>query len=254
MSLRLAILASGSNGNSFYVESDTTAILIDAGLVAKHIAARVEQVGGSMRKVQAVLVSHPHGDHSNGLPSLVSGYRLPIYTSRGTYEELMGMSVLGLKNKFPDCRFIDAAKPVVKIGDLQITTFSVPHDSDEPVGFYVQNGSSNGVAVATDLGYVEGEAEYWIKRAGTVFLESNYDSDMLNACEYHGAQKTRIDRWHLSNEQAAEVVAGLGDKTVVLGHISGTSNAWELVTAMHKKNPHVAVARPGQIHMAVTCD
>lgn len=251
MSLRLAILASGSAANSFYIESETTAILIDAGLVAKHVAMRVEAVGGSMRKVQAVCVSHGHGDHSNGLPSLVSGYRLPIYSSRGTYEELMNMPGLGLKNKFPECRFIDSAKPVVKIGDLQVTTFPVPHDSDEPVGFYVQNGSGHGVTIATDLGYVGSEAEYWIKHAGTVFLESNYDADMLNACEYHDAQKTRIDRWHLSNEQAAEVVANLGDKTVVLGHISGTSNAWELVAAMHRENPRVAVARPGHTHIAM---
>lgn len=211
-------------------------------------------MGEDMRRVQGVAVSHGHGDHADGLSSLVTDWRLPIYASPGTRDELLAISRLKLSSRHPEWRVIDSAG-VVTIGDLKLTTFPVPHDTAQPVGFYVTNGSGSSVAIATDLGWIPDEAEHWLRMANTMFLESNYDADMLEACAYHPAMKARVGKWHLSNDAAAEFVSkSRPDQHVVLGHISSNTNSWELVDLIHRKRPNTTIARPGRcFEKAVAC-
>jgi phosphoribosyl 1,2-cyclic phosphodiesterase len=254
MSLRFAVLASGSKANCFFIASEKTSILIDAGLCSGDVYDKLRAMGEDMHRIQGVAISHAHTDHSNGLSSLVSSWRLPIYTSVGTQEELLAITKLKLSSRHPDWHIIDSAG-VVTIGDLKLTTFPVPHDSAQPVGFYVTNGNGSSVAIATDLGSIPDEAQHWLERADTVFLESNYDVDMLDVCAYHPAQKNRVARWHLSNEVAADFVnQARPEQHIVLGHISSNTNSWELVKAMHRKRPNTTVARPGTcFEKAVLC-
>lgn len=229
MGLRLCVLGSGSTGNSVYLATEATRILIDAGLSAAETVRRLESIGASAQGLAAICVTHEHGDHVDGLAVLHRRTKAPLYANAGTIEALAANPKL---QGLPWNVFM-TGQPF-RIGDLRLEPFSVPHDSYDPVGFAVsQDGSAARVAVMTDAGTATDLIRVRLRGCRIVVLEANHDPELLRDSPRPWALKQRIAsrQGHLSNRQAAELIAEIAGpdlKAVFLAHLSGECNRPEL--------------------------
>ena len=196
MSLLIASLNSGSNGNCYYVGNEDTAVLIDAGLSCRETERRMNHLQLSLHKVKAIFISHEHTDHIKGLEVLSQKYGLPVYISSKTLQN----SRLRL-NSVLLAAF--STSGTISIGGLQITSFNKKHDAAEPCSFVVQDHEVT-VGVFTDIGVVCDQLIHYFRQCHAAFLESNYDEVMLETGRYPFHLKRRISggRGHLSNLQA----------------------------------------------------
>ena len=220
--IRFSVLASGSGGNSCYVETNKTRILIDAGLSCREIQQRLDQVGIEPKSLDAVIITHEHTDHIKGAGPLARRFDLPLYTNRKTLER--GLKTLG-----------NVSRPVaiqtgqtVTIRDLCVETFTKCHDAVDPFGLIL---SSNGVRIglATDLGRSTALVEDRLNDCRALIMEFNHDREMLEQGPYPLNLKRRIKgpEGHLSNEQAGELLSVVSHENlefVVLAHLSATNN------------------------------
>ncbi len=208
--------------------------MIDAGLSRREIAKRLAAIGEELGCLDAVLVTHEHSDHTCGVPALVkaSQGRLPIYVTHGTAEYIDWGECTPVIEKFQaGCCF--------SIGDLEVASFTIPHDAADPVGFTV-TAQGVKVSIATDLGYVTDSLRVHLRGVDMLVLESNHDLEMLRVGPYPWSVKQRVmsRRGHLSNEVAAEFIEEDLDtsvSTLVLGHISEHNNHPELVRRVASK-------------------
>ncbi len=226
--LKLASLYSGSSGNSIYISSKSTHILVDAGLSGKRIEKSMASIGASIKNIQAILISHEHMDHILGAGVLSRRYGIPIYANEKTWEAMR----VSLKKIDPDCIRIFLTGQPFKIGDIEINTFSTPHDAIEPVGFNFCCNKKK-VTIATDIGHIHKSLLNNLVGSDMILLESNHDIEMLKVGRYPWPLKQRImsDKGHLCNDMAAKVVAYLaanGTKKFLLGHLSKENNFPEL--------------------------
>ena len=216
------MLASGSSGNCCYVETEQTNILIDAGLSCREIERRLGLIGVKPETLDALIITHEHGDHIKGAGPLCRRYDLPLYINRATFTR--GSKVL--KN---------IAKPVfietgsaLEINDLVLETFTKCHDAADPIGAILSaNGSRLGIV--TDLGRSTVLAEDRLGKCQALIMEFNYDPHMLDHGPYPLDLKRRIKSrdGHLSNQQAADLLQAVSHKdlqVVVLAHLSETNN------------------------------
>ena len=229
--MKIASIASGSNGNCYYLENDNDAILVDAGISAKQIVQRMANLGLSMSKVRAVFISHEHTDHVRGVDVLSRKYSVPVFMTKKTYLSYGNIIKDSLLN------FFSPGKQV-KLGKIHVNPFLKSHDAAEPCSFSVSSERRN-VAVMTDIGLKCSNVVAYIKNADTIFLESNYDDNMLQTGPYPAFLKIRIssDLGHLSNTQAALIAlehASPRLKHVFLSHLSANNNTPEL--AFHTFN------------------
>ncbi len=200
-----------------------TALLIDAGLSLKDLRARMARAGLSTGSIDAVLVTHAHIDHVKGADVISRRLEIPVHANLSTADEAHRRHGV----------FLAALEPFVTgvtftIGGLEVSSFRVPHDTDDPVGFVISDGASR-VAIATDLGRVTGEVEEAFRGCDAVVLESNHDIEMLWNGPYHYNLKKRIagDRGHLSNDEAAALIDRVYHdrlRHVVLAHVSDDNN------------------------------
>ncbi|WP_089761218.1 MBL fold metallo-hydrolase [Halarsenatibacter silvermanii] len=229
MSLQMAVLASGSSGNSIYVAGEGTEILIDAGLSGREIKKRLERIERNPEDLDALLLTHEHSDHINGAGVLSRRYELPIFASPGTLSacsEKLGEVSLGGKI---------SAGGSYRMGDLQVDCFSLPHDASEPIGFTIECGGDK-FGLATDIGQVTEEIRTKLAGLDLLVLEANHDEDLLRTGSYPDFLKRRIrgQRGHLSNMEAARLLPQLlsfdGDRkpVIVLSHLSEENNRPEL--------------------------
>ncbi len=231
MQLQFCPLFSGSSGNSIYVGTDKTKILIDAGLSGAKITSELEKIGVRPGEIQAILVTHEHADHIGGVGVLARRLRVPVYASPGTWAAMRGK--VGAIDGSRAVEF--APGEDFSIGDLYIRPFSTPHDAAEPVGYAISAGRSK-VAVATDVGSLR---EAWLnelEEADVLLLEANHDVNTLEAGRYPYDLKKRIlgRRGHLSNDDAGRAAVELvrrGVRAIVLGHLSAENNFPELAYA-----------------------
>ncbi len=196
-------------------------ILFDAGFSAKQIRERLATIGEDAADLDAVVVSHEHADHVRGLEVLARQTGVRIYLTEPTAETLDW-------NKTPPPMEHFEAGGHLAIGDLDIDTFTVPHDAVDPVGFCLR---SQGVklAIATDLGYMTDSVRHHLRGADFLILESNHDLEMLKVGPYPWAVKQRVlsRDGHLSNQAAAQFLADDWDRRaqrIVLAHLSGNNN------------------------------
>ena len=228
--MRFCSIASGSSGNCIYAGSENTHILVDAGISGKRIEQGLNELDLTGRDLDAILVTHEHADHIQGLGVLARRYQVPLYMTGGTADYLLRSGALG---KIPEglINEIQEDEPF-HINDLTVLPFSIPHDAAQPVGFRIENGTG-AVGIATDLGKY---TEYIIdnlKGLDAVLIESNHDVNMLEVGRYPYNLKRRIlgDRGHLSNENAGRLLCELlhdDMKAVLLGHLSKENNFEEL--------------------------
>lgn len=246
MSLRLCILGSGSSGNATVVWSETTALLIDAGLSAREIARRLESVGLPLALLRAVCVTHEHSDHTAGLRVLHQRHGVDLYGNAGTVEALRQDEAL---NALP-WKIFSTGQPF-PVGDLTVHPFSVPHDAYEPVGFTVSCGSAR-AAVVTDIGLPTTLVRQRLRDCHVVVLESNHDERLLQESPRPWSLKQRImgRQGHLSNRRAAALLAEIATpalQQVYLAHLSEECNRADLAVAEARREleragyPHVRV-------------
>ena len=231
--LKLCTLASGSNGNCTYISDGKTNILIDAGISATRIIRELSMLSLGVSDLDAVFITHEHGDHICGLEKLLSRQCMPVFASPGTARGI-GERIESLYGK------VNTFLPgdVVKIGDIGISAFHTPHDTYESVGYIIE-GEDKRIAVATDIGHMEEKILEKILGVDLLLLECNYDKDRIRYSRYPAFLKSRIvgGHGHLSNNECAEAVLRAvksGTKNIVLGHLSAENNTpREAYTAVH---------------------
>jgi phosphoribosyl 1,2-cyclic phosphodiesterase len=199
MSLFVASLNSGSNGNCYYVGNSDEAVLIDGGISCREIEKRIKRLGLSLRKVKGVFVTHEHGDHIHGVASLSKKHRMPVYLTAGTRSGGNMRLIDEHVHELP-------SNTTVTIGALRITGFPKRHDASEPQSFMISSESVN-VGIFTDIGIACDNVVSNFRQCHAAFLESNYDELMLEHGRYPLALKNRIrgGMGHLSNKQARQL-------------------------------------------------
>ena len=242
MSVQVCSIASGSNGNCYYVGNDNEAILVDAGVSCKEIELRLKRAGLSMQKIKAVFVSHEHTDHIVGLPVLAKKYKLPIFISPGTLKGSRLWFEKSLLNHFKD-------NEEIVIGDLAVHPYSKFHDAADPYSFTITCNSIR-IGVITDIGRACENVVYHFSQCHAVFLESNYDEEMLEKGRYPFVLKNRIrnGHGHISNKQALDLFLQHRSPSLshlFLSHLSYNNNCPKLVEELF--NDHA-----GDVKMIVT--
>jgi phosphoribosyl 1,2-cyclic phosphodiesterase len=227
--LALCVLASGSRGNAIYVASGRSSVLLDAGLSAAEIERRLRSRSLAPENLSAIIVSHEHSDHTQGVGTLSRRYRLPVYATRGTWSA----GAQGLRRAFDSREFTCGCG--FTLGDLSIHPFALSHDAADPAGFTLRRGALQ-VGVATDLGAVTHLVKSHLQACTAVVIESNHDPDMLAQGPYPWFLKQRIAgrTGHLSNPDAGALLQEIdhpGLRHVILGHLSATNNTPEKARA-----------------------
>ena len=226
--MKLSILGSGSEGNSTLLTSNQSAILIDAGFSGKEIQNRLDQTEISPHDIEAIVLSHEHGDHVKGAGVLARRFKIPIYATEGTFRA--GKVRMGA---IPEAKIMPAGASV-SFHDIRVTSFSVSHDASDPVAFTIQNDHKNTkIGICTDLGYVTHLVRQRLQNCQTLILEMNHDLQMLIAGRYPWDLKQRIrsKKGHLSNDDASAFLATIWNdslNSVVIAHISKENNLPEL--------------------------
>ena len=225
-------IQSGSNGNAYYVEGGGVRVLVDAGISGKAIADGLGAMGRDIRRVDALLLSHDHGDHTRGAGVLHRRHQLPLYASAGTFATAkMGkLSPMGVRTFVPG--------QTIDLGGMRVQTRATPHDGAEGAVFIIE-AESKRLGILTDLGHTfDGLADV-VGELDAVFLESNYDPHMLRHGPYPAFLKRRIagPGGHISNEESAELVAAsaTGQAWVCLAHLSEKNNTPRLAMETHQR-------------------
>lgn len=232
MSLSFCSLGSGSKGNGTLVyDGDPSAmadsgtlLLVDCGFTLKETEKRLQRLTISPHRLDAIIVTHEHGDHINGVGPLARKYGIPVYITAGTlYSKDMG--------KLDDVREIKHYRPFA-INALQVTPVAVPHDAREPAQYIIESKRKR-LGILTDLGSISPHVEMHYQSCDALVLEANHDAQMLAAGPYPPSLKQRVGgAWgHLNNQQAARFLENVDrDKLeyVVIAHISQQNNTVEL--------------------------
>jgi phosphoribosyl 1,2-cyclic phosphodiesterase len=222
--VKFCVLASGSSGNAALIATDSTRILLDAGLSMLQLRKRLAAIGEDLRRIDAILITHEHSDHVSGLPVLARNrdVRAVIWMSRLTEP------AIDWGEHRPSRLETFQAGAAWDIGDIEVQSFSIPHDAVDPVGFHFE---AQGVRIgfATDLGYVPESVKYHLRRSDLLLLESNHDLDMLKVGPYPWSVKQRVMSrvGHLSNMHTYDyLMQDLDTCTahLVLGHLSEQNN------------------------------
>jgi len=222
--MRFCPIASGSSGNSIYIGTKSTHILLDVGITGKRLEAGLLSIGA--KPPDAIFVTHEHSDHISGVGVISRRFDVPIYATEKTWLRIERHNMIG---KIPpgNRRIVYAGEPCV-INDLSICAFDIPHDSAQPVGYTVL-GEGYKVAVVTDLGYVSDTVRENLAGSDLILLECNHDLEMLENGPYPRDLKDRVrgKMGHLSNVSCAEFLAEAFTpklKYVYLGHLSEENN------------------------------
>jgi phosphoribosyl 1,2-cyclic phosphodiesterase len=229
LNVRIAVLASGSSGNAILISSDSTSVLVDAGVSARRLMRGAQQACVPPTSIDAVLVTHEHSDHVAGLSTLTKRLGLPVVASPGTHAAIRPR-IEGASERVE----VEAGREY-EIGALSITPFATSHDCEEPLGFSIGDGSSRTV-IATDLGIVGRNVRRHLLEADCAVLEFNHDERMLLEGTYPWYLKQRIlsNVGHLSNAAAADELVRAGDaplSLLILAHLSRENNSAELARA-----------------------
>lgn len=228
------MLASSSSGNCAFIRTEKTSILVDAGLSRKETFLRLAEIGEDPEKLSGIVVTHEHSDHVCGLISIGKYFLkqnrcLPLYLSRLTAPTIdWGEFTPAVEHFQAGSRFV--------AGDIEIDSFTIPHDAIDPVGFTFRAEGMK-IGVVTDLGYMPDSVKVHLRGADVLVLESNHDLDMLKVGPYPWSVKQRVmgRKGHLSNEVACDFIKRDLDTTVhtlILGHLSENNNHPEIVRLM----------------------
>lgn len=233
--MKLCVLASGSKGNSTYIESNQSKILIDIGMSCLYIEKSLDSIGARARDIQGILITHTHSDHINGLRVFLKKYHTTLYITEKIYNELR------LQVEIENYVLIDKE---FTLGNMNIEVIKTSHDAEDSNGYIIHDESSSLVYI-TDTGYINRKYHEKLSNKNYYVIESNHDVELLmnGSYPYHLKQRILGDRGHLSNKSCADYMAKfIGDNTkgVILIHLSEENNrkeiAYSTLTDMLKEN------------------
>ena len=227
--LRFRSLGSGSGGNATVVEAGGLLpfrLLVDCGLGIRQLTARLAQAGLRPEDIDAVFITHEHGDHIGCAQTLSLRHRIPVWMSQGTHSAIGLPDLDGLLHIARDAKAID-------LGGMQLMPFTVPHDAREPLQLSCTDGSAK-LGILTDLGHATPHVMAHLQTCHALLLEFNHDTELLNQSVYPPFLKRRVagDYGHLSNAAAAAIASAVahdGLKHVVAAHLSAKNNRPDLV-------------------------
>ena len=229
--LRFASLASGSGGNCLAVQASDTCLLIDCGLSLTDTERRLARAGLEPSGIDAILVTHEHGDHAGCVADFAAAHGVTVYFTYGTMRALRAEGRLhdGVKTE------LVRGQEKFALGALEVMPFTVPHDANEPVQYVVSDGAAK-LGVLTDLGTSTRHVEHMLSGLDALVLECNYDRDMLWNGAYPKWLKERIAGpfGHLDNSESARLLGALERsklKHVIAAHLSQQNNTPELARA-----------------------
>ncbi len=225
--MKIITLASGSKGNTSYIEVGNTRFLIDIGITYRHLLERLEEIGKSIDDIDALLITHTHSDHIKGLKVFVKHNNIPVYIREEMYKEL--------KEILPKEK-IELYSDKMHLKDVTIDLVHTSHDAPGSVGFLINNS----LVYITDTGYINEKYYDLLSNREIYYIESNHDEQMLLTGPYPHYLKQRIlsDKGHLSNGATAsylEKFIGSNTKYIILAHISETNNTKELALETTKE-------------------
>jgi phosphoribosyl 1,2-cyclic phosphodiesterase len=235
MSMIAISLQSGSSGNCIYVETPGVKLLFDAGITGIQAAERLAVHGRDIRKVDAVIISHDHGDHIRHAGVFQRKYGLPIYVTPATLAAAASRCTLGTLEEVRHFRSSDK----LRVGDVHVQAVPTPHDGVDGSAFVIEAGAKR-LGIMTDLGHVFQGLIHLVSSLDAVFLESNYDPDMLATGPYPAYLKQRIKGpgGHLSNLEAAELLRHAAEgkrlKWACLSHLSEQNNHPDVALKTHR--------------------
>lgn len=235
MAMRFTILGSSSSGNCALLQSDDCTVLVDAGFSARRLGEMIERAGLTLDHVDAVFLTHEHGDHCVGLNGLCRRPGLKVFANRGTAAACQAV----LKRR-PAWQVFETGTRF-RFRDLDVESFAVPHDAAEPVGFVFSQGEGDlfsprrAVAWVTDLGYAPELVRQRIRDVDLLVLESNYDPHLLRHDRkrpWSVKQRIAGRHGHLSNEAARDLMTSIERplwRHVCLAHLSRECNSLDAV-------------------------
>ncbi len=229
--IEICALASGSNGNCYYIGNEVDAVLVDAGLSARQILMRMQDAGLEASKIRAIVISHEHSDHVRGVRVLSNRLGVPAWFSKGTLNSIPATG-------HPDICSVFVPDKCLNINSFAIYPFLKNHDAAEPCSFRIECEDWH-IGVFTDIGEPCDRVKQHLKKCHAIFLETNYDEKMLWGGPYPYLLKRRVSSsvGHLSNDQAFDLVrdhAGPELVHIFLSHLSGENNRPELAEEKFK--------------------
>ena len=229
--MKFISFGSGSSGNSYYLATESTSILIDAGVTFRMMVRHFREMGIDPLQINAVLVTRDHADHIKSVGNMANDYGRLVYATKPVHEGINRNYCVTSKLTNEHIRYIEPGV-TLHIGDMNITPFSVPHDSSDCVGYRIESGDVT-FCLITDVGHVTPELKSEVERANYLVLEANHDEDMLQMGPYPAYLKARIrsGKGHLSNKEAAQLICEKATpklRHVWLCHLSEENNHPEL--------------------------
>ena len=220
---KIVPLFSSSKGNSYYIQGNDTAILVDAGRNLKQLEAAMALNDLSLSNVRALFVTHEHTDHISALKVLLKRYDIPLFGTRGTLDELVRT------DKVPACARLNVIEDFIETADFRVERVETSHDAAESCGYFIETPDGRRLSIVTDTGYLTDGARAAIARSNLAVVESNHDLNMLKNGPYPYILKKRIlsDSGHLSNPACAEALPSFveaGLTRIILGHLSEENN------------------------------
>ena len=221
-------LYSGSSGNSLFIETQNTKLLIDAGVSSKKIENALNDINIDPSTLDGILVTHEHIDHVQGLGTLSKKFDLPVFVNQETLDAMPKQKDKISEKNVKTFKISDK----FEIRDLEIKPFSIPHDAANPCGFNIWKDNKK-ISIATDIGHMTNPILKSLEESLFIMLEANYDPEVLRCSPYPFTLKSRIagPTGHLPNEMAGKTISHLlksGLKNAMLGHLSKQSNFPEL--------------------------
>ncbi len=243
--MKFAVLGSGSGGNATLAQHADTTLMVDAGLSARQLLKRAQELGSEV--FHGILITHEHGDHIKGLKTLLKKHDIPIYTTSATAHVLRELGIEGRWHTFH-------AGQSFRIGSLLVETFAIQHDAVDPVG-YVLRSEEKSLGLISDAGKVTHDVTQRLQGMNGLYLEANYDDDLLAADTKRPwtiKQRISSNHGHLSNRQAAELLENISHdalKHVVLGHLSSDCNCSDIATKTMRR----VLQNKGLAEVSVSC-
>lgn len=247
--MRFCSLGSGSGGNATLIEASQgitrTQLLVDCGFSLRELGKRLARAGSAPEDLNAIFITHEHGDHAGCALLLARKHRLPIYTSRGTWR------AIGAPDFDPALLHFARDGERLTLGDIELRPFAVPHDANEPLQLSCGDGLRR-LGLITDIGSPTAAVAIALQGCDALLLECNHDEALLRASSYPAGLKQRIlgSHGHLSNTSAAELLAQCLHprlRTVLAAHLSARNNSPELAAAALAP---ILACRPGDIPVA----
>lgn len=225
--MRFAYLGSGSRGNAALIQAGSTTLMVDCGFSLVESERRLARLGVSPESLSAIVVTHEHGDHVNGVARLACKYRIPVWLTHGTHAGWPG-------NNVPLLAFCSAHEAFT-VGDIEVQPYPVPHDAREPCQFVLSDGARR-VGVLSDAGHITAHIRASLSGCHALLVECNHDPEMLAKGPYTAQLKARVGGplGHLNNGQTAGLLGeiDLGNlQHLVVAHISETNNTPALARA-----------------------